>query len=71
MQNVEKIKITLNTTIKQALKIISNGAFQIALVVNKRGKLLGTLTDGDIRSGLLKGQNLNSSIKSIFFKASS
>ena len=68
MENIEKIKITINTTIKQALKIISVGALQVALVINKRGKLLGTLTDGDIRSGLLKGQNLNSSIKSIFFK---
>lgn len=68
MENIEKIKISINTTIKQALKIISHGALQVAFVVNKRGKLLGTLTDGDIRKGLLKGQNLNSSIKSIFFK---
>jgi dTDP-glucose pyrophosphorylase/predicted transcriptional regulator len=68
MKNIEKIKITNDSTIKQALKIISDGAIQIAIVVDKKGKLLGTLTDGDIRRGFLKGLNINSSIKSIIFK---
>ena len=47
---LEKIKITSDATIKQALKVISDGAVQIAIVVDKKGRLLGTLTDGDIRS---------------------
>jgi dTDP-glucose pyrophosphorylase len=68
MKNTDKIKINENSTIKNALKVISNGSFQVALVVNSKGKLLGTLTDGDIRNALLKGKNLNDSIKSIFFK---
>lgn len=65
---LEKIKITSDATIKQALKVISDGAVQIAIVVDKKGRLLGTLTDGDIRSGLLRGLNLKSSIKEIYFK---
>jgi CBS domain-containing protein len=68
MNNVENIQITVDTTIKQALKVISDGAVQIALVVDKKGRLLGTLTDGDIRNGLLKGLNLKSPIKEIYFK---
>ena len=60
MKNIEKIKITIDATIKQALKIISDGAIQIAIVIDKKGKLLGTLTDGDIRRGFLKGLNINS-----------
>ena len=68
MKNIEKIKIFLDCTIKQALNVISKGGSQIAIVVDKKGKLLGTLTDGDIRSGLLRGNNLDSSIKSIYFK---
>ena len=64
---IENIKITADTTIKLALKIISDGDLQIAIVVDKKGKLLGTLTDGDIRRGFLKGLNINSTIKSIFF----
>jgi dTDP-glucose pyrophosphorylase/predicted transcriptional regulator len=68
MKNLEKIKININTTIKEALKIISDGAIQIAIVVDRKNKLIGTLTDGDIRRGLLKGLNINSSIKSIINK---
>ena len=68
MKNIEKIKIAIDTTIKQALKIISEGAFQIAIVVDKQDKLVGTLTDGDIRRGFLKGLNINSSIRSVVFK---
>ena len=63
MKNIEKIKITIDATVKQALKIISDGAIQIAIVIDKKGKLLGTLTDGDIRRGFLKGLNVNSSVK--------
>ena len=68
MRSISKIKISQYTTIKQAMKIISNGAIQIAIAVDKKGKLIGTLTDGDIRSGFLNGLNLNSPVKSIIFK---
>ncbi|MFX4267582.1 nucleotidyltransferase family protein [Aliarcobacter butzleri] len=68
MKNIDNIKLNINSTIKEALKIIDYGALQIALVVNENDILLGTLTDGDIRRGLLKGLDLNSSIESIIFK---
>lgn len=68
MRNVDNIKLNINSTIKEALQIIDNGALQIALVVDENDILIGTLTDGDIRRGLLKGLDLNSSIESIIFK---
>lgn len=68
MKNIDNIKLNINSTIKEALQIIDNGALQIALIVDENDKLLGTLTDGDIRRGLLKGLDLNSSIESIIFK---
>ncbi len=68
MKSIKKIKIPLDATIKQAMKIISDGTFKIAIAVNKKGQLLGTLTDGDIRRGFLKGLNINSPIKTILFK---
>jgi len=66
MKNIEKIKINQNVTIKKALKVISHGNIKIAIVVDKKDKLIGTITDGDIRRGFLKGLDINSSIKSIF-----
>lgn len=68
MKNVENIKLIQNSTIKEALEIIDKGSMQIALIVDENDRLLGTLTDGDIRRGLLKGLDLNSSIESIIFR---
>ncbi len=68
MKNLKKLKITLDATIKQALRTISYGEIKIAIVVDKKDKLIGTLADGDIRRGFLKGLNINSSIKSIINK---
>lgn len=68
MRSVEKIKLSKNATIKQALKVISDGSYQIAVVVDKKDKLLGILTDGHIRRGFLKGLSINSSVNSIIFR---
>lgn len=68
MKNIDDIKLNINSTIKEALEIIDSGALQIALAVDEYDRLLGTLTDGDIRRGLLKGLDLNNSIESIVFK---
>ncbi|MEY4741892.1 MAG: hypothetical protein RL672_642, partial [Actinomycetota bacterium] len=43
-----------DATLIQTIEAINRGAKQIALVVAD-GKLLGTVTDGDIRRGLLRG----------------
>ena len=68
MKNIENIKLRQNATIKEALEIIDSGAMQIALVVDDNDKLLGTLTDGDIRRGILRGLDIDSSIETIVFK---
>ncbi len=68
MKNFKKIKIFKDSTIKKALKVISEGDVKIAIVVDKKNRLVGTLSDGDIRRGFLKGLDINSSIKSIIKK---
>lgn len=42
------------------MRALDSGAVGIALVVNKSGRLVGTLTDGDVRRALLKGAMLDS-----------
>lgn len=51
--------------IRTALQIIDRGAEQIALVVGANNRLLGTITDGDIRRGLLAGITPESNVQSI------
>lgn len=47
-----------------ALKVIENGNIQISLVVDDQNRLIGTLTDGDIRRGLLRGHTLEAKVTS-------
>ena len=53
------------TSIHDALKIINEGGGQIALVVDGEQKLLGTVTDGDVRRGLLSGIDVQSPVSMI------
>ena len=59
MKNLNKFIISENSSIKKAIFVIDQTASQIALVL-KRQKLVGVVTDGDIRRALLKGFKLNS-----------
>jgi len=68
MKNYQNILLNVNSTIREALEIIDSGAMKIALVLSKENYLLGTLSDGDIRRGLLKGLSLDDNIESIVFK---
>ena len=68
MKLLSDIKLSNTSTIKEALSIIDKGSMQIAIVVDDDDKLIGTVTDGDIRRGLLKGLSLDSSIETIIFR---
>jgi len=54
-----------NSTIGQAIHSLDQVAIKIVLVVGEAKELLGTISDGDIRRGLLKGLDLSSSITSV------
>jgi len=55
-------------TIEEAIERLDQAALQIVLVLSPEGKLIGTITDGDIRRGLLRGLDLGSSIDSIIHR---
>ena len=54
MIDILQICLSADSTIKKALGVINSGSVKIALVVDADNKLLGTLSDGDIRRGLLR-----------------
>ena len=66
MNNFLDICIASGVSIEDTMKIIEYGNVKIALVVNKDNQLLGTISDGDIRRGLLKGSSINDSINNIY-----
>lgn len=61
------IIVKADATIKEALETIDQGAMRIAVVVDTNNVVIGTISDGDIRRGLLKKLNLDSSIENIYF----
>lgn len=65
MNEWKKVLISPNTKIQEAIEIIDINSLQIAIVVDQNNKLLGTVTDGDIRRGILKGIPLNYSVEKI------
>jgi len=69
MINISQICLLANSTIGEALSVIDSGAVKIALIVDRDNKLLGTLSDGDIRRGLLRKKTLNDIVEDVYFKA--
>ena len=52
-------------TVRQAIRSLDASGLQIVLVLGSDGTLCGTLTDGDIRRGLIRGLDLDSPVESI------
>ncbi len=55
-------------TIGQALRNLTESGIKIVLITNEASVLEGTISDGDIRRGLLEGLDLDSSIASIIHR---
>lgn len=54
-----------NSTIKNILSVLDKGAKGIAFIIDDTDKLIGTITDGDVRRAILSGANLQDDISSI------
>jgi dTDP-glucose pyrophosphorylase len=64
-KNWENTILELSSSIELAIKSLNKSSAQIVLVVDEAKKLIGTISDGDIRRGFLGGLNLKSPIKDI------
>ena len=65
MENWKKVLIRPSVSIHQALGVIEAGGIQIVLVTDPKNHLLGTLTDGDVRRGILKGTSLDEPVERV------
>ncbi|MDK3155390.1 nucleotidyltransferase family protein [Kamptonema cortianum] len=65
MKDWKKVCIGPDRTVLEALKTIDAGAIQIALVTDESCRLLGSVTDGDIRRAVLKGTSLDAPVSSV------
>ncbi len=61
----KKSVLKFNSSIQEAISNLNNSGLKIVLVVNHKDEFIGTISDGDIRRGLLANLNINDSIKKI------
>lgn len=57
-----------NTTLKESMQKLNETAEKILFVVGKNYKLVGTITDGDIRRGIINSMKFNARVEKIMNK---
>ena len=65
MKHWETTLIPKSASVRDATQTLDTSMIKIVLIVDEKRHLLGTVTDGDIRRGTLKGVTLDESVKSI------
>lgn len=65
MKKWKEVLVSTQTTLREAAQILDVNALQIILVVDEQRRLLGTVTDGDIRRGILKSIALTEPVQSV------
>ena len=63
--NWREVLLPEQCTIEDAIRHLNDAGLQIVIVIDSDGRLVGTITDGDIRRGLLRGLQFGSRIDSI------
>lgn len=67
MYNYRQHIIPVDTSLSQALTNLEELIYEkILFVVDKENRLLGSITDGDIRRSLLKNNSINKTIESVY-----
>lgn len=66
--HTEDIKVLPDTKLLEAMRTLDKGAKGIVLVVDTNNKLIGLVTDGDIRRSLLKNKSLDIPVQEVMTK---
>ena len=65
---MKDIRANIEMTLRQAMKKLSRAGEKCLVVTDEKDVLLGTLSDGDIRKGIIKGAAISDSISTIYQK---
>lgn len=63
--NLKNISLKDSATLKDAMRVLNESPVKLVLVLGNKDQLLGTVTDGDVRRGLLTGLSLDDPIRQI------
>lgn len=65
MKQWESTLVSPDTSLENAIATLDRGALRIAIVADEQRRLLGTITDGDVRRALLKQFPLNIAVRKV------
>lgn len=67
-QHWQQVVIRPEASLRTTIEVIDRGALQIALVTDDHEKLVGVVTDGDIRRALIRGLSLDHPVADVMNK---
>ena len=65
---MKPITLKIEDTLMDAVKAIEESPYRTVIVTDDEGKLIGSLTDGDIRRSLLKKGSLDTKLENVMNK---
>ena len=66
--NWKEACLSKSDTIRDAIGNLNKTSLRIVIIVNKNIELIGVITDGDIRRGILNGANLDQNLDRVINK---
>ena len=69
MNNWEQVQVAPSDTIEEAVTLLENTRLGIVLIVDEQKRLLGTVTDGDIRRALIDHVTMNDHVSTIMARS--
>ena len=67
-KKLKEIQVLKSTTIKEAVVIMDDVGYGLCVCIDNSKKVIGIMTDGDFRRGVLNGIDLNNPVESIVNK---
>lgn len=68
LTDLKSMTVRANATLREVMSIIDSGAHQIALVTDPNDTLIATVTDGDVRRGILGGLGMDALVSEIMHR---
>lgn len=69
MKKINKYIITESGTTNQAIELIQHNHERVIFVVDKKSRVIGTVSEGDILRSILRNQSINIKISAIMNKS--
>ena len=64
-KGVKNAVATINSSIKEVMRVIDNSGLRVAYIIDEKGNLAGAVSDSEIRKAVLKGHDIKKPVKDI------